>query len=218
MRLNDEASSLTLELVESEDKATRSPMSPESSKEINFIATEEEHQPAPILSAAEKVEVFKLQNITFEVKRGSFVAIIGDVGSGKSSLFYSLAGEMNYDRVCPPAVEINGKVSFLPQQPWIINATLRENILFGLPFDRQLYDDVISFASMESDIKILNNGDLTEIGEKGINLSGGQKARVSLARALYSRSDIFLLDDVLSAVDIHVGTHIMEQCFKKYLA
>ena len=217
VRLDDEASSLTLELAESEDKATRSPMSSESSKEINFIATEEEQQPAPILSAAEKAEVFKLQNINFEVKRGSFVAIIGDVGSGKSSLFYSLAGEMNYDRVCPPAVEINGKVSFLPQQPWIINATLRENILFGLPFDQQLYDDVISFAAMESDIKILNNGDLTEIGEKGINLSGGQKARVSLARALYSQSDIYLLDDVLSAVDIHVGTHIMEQCFKKYL-
>ena len=161
---------------------------------------------------------FKLQDINLEVKKGSFVAIIGDIGSGKSSLFYSLCGEMSHNKENPPQITINGNVAFLPQKPWIINATLRDNITFGNPFNKQLYDKIIHYAAMESDLEILANGDLTEIGEKGINLSGGQKARVGLARALYNQPDIFLLDDVLSAVDIHVGTHIIEKCFSQYLA
>lgn len=161
---------------------------------------------------------FRLQDINLEVKKGSFVAIIGDIGSGKSSLFYSLLGEMSYSKEDPPQITINGNKAFLPQKPWIVNATLRDNITFGNPFNKQLYDKVINCAAMESDLKILPNGDLTEIGEKGINLSGGQKARVALARALYNQPDIYLLDDVLSAVDVHVGTHIIEKCFSDYLS
>ena len=167
---------------------------------------------------AVKASCFELEKINMTIFKGSFVAIIGDVGSGKSSLFYSLVGEMTPSNLKPPQVTINGRLAYLPQKPWIINATLRENILFGLPYDKERFDKVIKMAAMESDLKVLDYGDQTEIGEKGINLSGGQKARVSLARALYSEPDIFLLDDVLSAVDIHVGTYIMERCFLEHLA
>lgn len=163
-------------------------------------------------------KAFRLQEINLEIQKGAFVAIIGDVGSGKSSLFYSLVGEMGYSVEDPPEVYINGSMAFLPQKPWIINATLRENILFGKPYSEELYNAIISYAALEADLKVLTHGDMTEIGEKGINLSGGQKARVGLARALYSQPDIFILDDILSAVDVHVGTQIIEKCLKGYLA
>lgn len=183
---------------------------------------EQNHQALELMSpkseSQEKDDYFRLENINLKISRGSFVAIIGDVGCGKSSLFYSLVGEMTTRKSSPPDVRINGSLAYLPQKPWIINATLRENILFGQPYDKERFDRVISFSAMESDLTMLDHGELTEIGEKGINLSGGQKARVSLARALYSQPDIFLLDDVLSAVDVHVGTHIIEKCLLKYVA
>ncbi|KAK6056899.1 ABC transporter, ATP-binding protein, partial [Cooperia oncophora] len=108
-------------------------------------------------------------------------------------------------------VGLHGKVAYVPQQPWIQNMTLRDNILFGKPFDRRRYNQVLSACALKPDLKMLANGDLTEIGEKGINLSGGQKARVSLARAVYQDSDVYLLDDPLSAVDAHVGRHLFEK-------
>lgn len=160
---------------------------------------------------------FELQDLNLTVKKGDFIAVIGDVGAGKSSLFYSLVGEMYFDPSDPPEISINGEMVLLTQKPWIINASLKENILFGKPFDEELYQKCIRYAALESDLDVLPNRDDSEIGEKGINLSGGQKARVSLARALYSEGDIYLLDDVLSAVDIHVGTFIIEECLNKYL-
>ncbi|KAJ1932293.1 hypothetical protein FBU59_006423, partial [Linderina macrospora] len=106
------------------------------------------------------------------------------------------------------SVTVRGSVALVPQQPWIINATLRDNILFGKKFDQAFYDKVLDACALRADIEMLAGGDMTEIGEKGINLSGGQKARISLARAVYSRADVYLLDDPLSAVDAHVGKHI----------
>uniref|UniRef100_A0A8R1ETX6 ABC transmembrane type-1 domain-containing protein n=1 Tax=Caenorhabditis japonica TaxID=281687 RepID=A0A8R1ETX6_CAEJA len=108
-------------------------------------------------------------------------------------------------------IGVNGRVAYVPQQPWIQNMTLRDNITFGRPFDRKRYDQVLHACALKADIKILPAGDRTEIGEKGINLSGGQKARVSLARAVYQNLDVYLLDDPLSAVDAHVGRHIFEK-------
>ena len=107
-------------------------------------------------------------------------------------------------------ININGSISYVAQQAWIQNETVRNNIIFGKNLDRNLYDNVIESCALISDLKILPAEDMTEIGEKGINLSGGQKQRVSLARAIYSDSDIYLLDDVLSAVDAHVGKHIFD--------
>lgn len=148
-----------------------------------------------------------LQSINIRVKRGELVAIIGPVGSGKSSLLSGLLGEMYK---FGGKINVSGSMSFVAQQAWIQNATLKENILFGRPYDEQLYNRVVDACALRSDFAILPGGDKTEIGEKGINLSGGQKQRVSLARAVYSNADIVVLDDPLSAVDAHVGKHIFD--------
>ncbi|KAI1286717.1 Multidrug resistance-associated protein 1 [Halotydeus destructor] len=108
-------------------------------------------------------------------------------------------------------VNISGSVAYVPQQAWIQNATVKHNIIFSSSADTARYESVLQSCALEPDLKILEAGDLTEIGEKGINLSGGQKQRVSLARAVYANRDIYLLDDPLSAVDSHVGKHIFDQ-------
>ena len=110
-----------------------------------------------------------------------------------------------------------GSISYAPQVPWIQQATLRENILFGSKFQKARYDAVLRCCALEKDIETLPLGDSTEIGEKGVNLSGGQKQRVSLARAAYSNSDIIIMDDVLSAVDAHVGEHIFCELITGFL-
>ncbi|XP_055852918.1 multidrug resistance-associated protein 1 isoform X3 [Episyrphus balteatus] len=149
-----------------------------------------------------------LKNINMEVKKNTLVAIVGTVGSGKSSVISAFLGEM--DKL-NGRVNTVGSVAYVPQQAWIQNATLRDNILFGKEYDRKRYQKVIDACALRADIQMLAAGDKTEIGEKGINLSGGQKQRISLARAVYSDSDLYLLDDPLSAVDAHVGKHIFEE-------
>lgn len=149
-----------------------------------------------------------LRNINLHVSKGSLVAIVGSVGSGKSSLLNAFLGEM--DKMSGH-VNTFGSIAYVSQQAWIQNATLKDNILFGNPMDKKLYDLVIDACALKPDLEILPGGDLTEIGEKGINLSGGQKQRVSLARAVYNNADIYFLDDPLSAVDSHVGKHIFEK-------
>ncbi|CAJ0582005.1 unnamed protein product, partial [Mesorhabditis spiculigera] len=137
------------------------------------------------------------------VRRGEFVAIVGAVGAGKSSLLNAMLGEMCYLR---GVVELCDKVAYVPQQPWLRNETLRQNILFGKPYDRKLYRRVTDSAQLRTDFEAMDHGDMTEIGENGVTLSGGQKARIGLARALYQEADLYLMDDCLSAVDAHVGS------------
>lgn len=149
----------------------------------------------------------QLEDIELSVEKGSLVAIVGPVGSGKSSLISAILGEMHK---ISGSVNVDGKLAYVPQQAWIQNCTVEDNITFGKPLDRQIYNQVLESCALLDDLKILAGGDQTEIGEKGINLSGGQKQRISLARAVYSDSDIYLLDDPLSAVDSHVGKHIFE--------
>lgn len=128
------------------------------------------------------------------------VAVVGAVGCGKSSLVSVFLGDMEK---ISGRVNLLGSVAYVAQQAWIQNATLKENILFGKPFDQKKYDRVIEACALRSDLDMLPGGDQTEIGEKGINLSGGQKQRVSLARAVYQDADVYFLDDPLSAVDSH---------------
>ncbi|KAH8267412.1 hypothetical protein KR018_000796 [Drosophila ironensis] len=149
-----------------------------------------------------------LRNINIEVRKSNLVALVGTVGSGKSSVVQAFLGEMEK---LAGVVNTVGKLAYVPQQAWIQNATVRDNILFGQPYDRKRYNKVIDACALRADIDILSAGDSTEIGEKGINLSGGQKQRISLARAVYSDADLYLLDDPLSAVDAHVGKHIFEE-------
>jgi ABC-type multidrug transport system fused ATPase/permease subunit len=132
------------------------------------------------------------------------------VGSGKSSLLSGLLGEMHKQNP-NGLININGSIAYVPQQAWIQNATIRDNILFNLDFEKDIYEKIIEACSLKPDLAIMPAGDLTEIGEKGINLSGGQKQRISLARALYARADIYLLDDPLSAVDSHVAKNLFDK-------
>ncbi|XP_074510409.1 multidrug resistance-associated protein 1-like isoform X1 [Sebastes fasciatus] len=149
-----------------------------------------------------------LQRINMKVKTGSLVAVVGHVGSGKSSLLSALLGEMERRS---GFVSIKGSVAYVPQQAWIQNASLKDNILFGGERKESRYHRVLEACALLPDLDILPAGDATEIGEKGLNLSGGQRQRVSLARAVYRKSDVYLLDDPLSAVDAHVGQHIFDR-------
>ncbi|TDH11131.1 hypothetical protein EPR50_G00057620, partial [Perca flavescens] len=149
-----------------------------------------------------------LQRISMKVKTGSLVAIVGHVGSGKSSLLAAMLGEMERRS---GSVSIKGSLAYVPQQAWIQNASLTNNILFGEERTESWYQRVLEACALLPDLDILPAGDATEIGEKGLNLSGGQRQRVSLARAVYRKSDVYLLDDPLSAVDAHVGQHIFDR-------
>ncbi|KAF9919569.1 Multidrug resistance-associated protein 6 [Linnemannia zychae] len=148
-----------------------------------------------------------LRSIQMTAQRGSLTAIVGRVGQGKSSLLSALIGDMYK---LNGKVELYGRVAYVPQQAWICNATLKDNILFGNEYDETKYRRVLFASGLEPDIAMLPGGDLTEIGERGINLSGGQRQRVSLARAAYDEADVYLLDDPLSAVDAHVDHHLWE--------
>ncbi|XP_009463507.1 PREDICTED: canalicular multispecific organic anion transporter 1 [Nipponia nippon] len=148
-----------------------------------------------------------IRDVTLDIAPGSLVAVVGAVGSGKSSLLSAMLGEMENIK---GHVNIQGSLAYVPQQAWIQNATLKDNILFGSELDEARYQQVIKACALLPDLELLPAGDQTEIGEKGINLSGGQKQRVSLARAVYSNADIYVLDDPLSAVDAHVSKYLFE--------
>lgn len=159
-----------------------------------------------------------LKDITLKIKPGEIVGIIGEVGSGKSSLFEAILNSLILlnPKACD-GIHVNGKVGYVPQIPWIQNATIRDNILFFKEYDEKKYNEVLNVSQLTYDLNNFEGGDLTEIGEKGVNLSGGQKVRVSLARALYEDPDIYLFDDPISALDAHIGKKIIKGCIVNYL-
>jgi len=154
-------------------------------------------------------EPFKIKNINLRIPKNSLTAIVGPVGCGKSSLINAIIGEMKRES---GEVTLGGTVGYCPQQAWIQNATVKDNILFGKEYDEVKYKNAIKSCALLHDLKNFPNGDMTEIGERGINLSGGQKQRINLARAVYFDSDIILLDDPLSAVDAHVSRYLFDNC------
>eukprot|EP01033_Poteriospumella_lacustris_P010428 gene10428-7414_t len=158
-----------------------------------------------------------LTNLSLEIRQGELVGVVGTVGSGKSSVLSALLGEMHL-KSGHVYLRDGLSIAYCDQRPWIVNATVRDNILFGREYDEVRFNRAIHVAAMDDDLKILAGGVMTEIGERGINLSGGQKARVCLARAVYNDADIYLLDDPLSAVDAHVGEHIFRKCIKEALS
>ncbi|XP_060989040.1 ATP-binding cassette sub-family C member 4-like [Dama dama] len=150
-----------------------------------------------------------LQGLSFTVRPGELLAVVGHVGAGKSSLLSALLGEL------PPSqgtVSVHGRIAYVSQQPWVFPGTVRSNILFGKKYKEDRYEEIIRACALEEDLQLLEEGDLTEIGDQGTPLSEGQKARISLARAVYQDADIYLLDDPLSAVDAGVSRHLFEQC------
>ncbi|ORX98599.1 P-loop containing nucleoside triphosphate hydrolase protein [Basidiobolus meristosporus CBS 931.73] len=156
-----------------------------------------------------------LHDINLRIKRGSLTAVVGRVGEGKSSLVGALLGEMHR---YSGSVHAFGSLAYVAQSAWILNDTVRSNILFGKPYDEARYRDTIRACALAPDLKMLVNGDKTVVGEKGINLSGGQKQRISLARAIYADADVYILDDPLSAVDAHIDQHIFDHAFSTILA
>jgi ATP-binding cassette subfamily C (CFTR/MRP) protein 4 len=157
---------------------------------------------------------YVLKDATFEAKSSELVAIVGTAGSGKSTLLQVILKEIS---ILSGDVFTEGSLSYTPQQPWIFTGSVRDNILFGEPMDEQKYQEVIRVCCLEHDLSIFPHGDNSLVGERGMLLSGGQKARISLARAVYREADIYLLDDPLAAVDAPVANQIFYRCIRDYL-
>ncbi|XP_013884203.1 ATP-binding cassette sub-family C member 5 [Austrofundulus limnaeus] len=155
-----------------------------------------------------------LHCIDLSVQQGKLLGVCGSVGSGKTSLISAILGQMT---VLEGTVAVRGRMAYVAQQAWILNATLRDNILFGQEYQEDRFQSVLSACCLRPDLNLLPNADLTEIGERGANLSGGQRQRISLARALYSDRDVYILDDPLSALDPRVANHIFRNAIKKQL-
>ena len=158
-----------------------------------------------------------LKNINCEIKKGEFICVIGEVGCGKSSFLQAILNNM-LPLSGQAKIYVSGSISYVSQIPWIRNATIKDNILFYQPYDDERYNKIIDLSQLRQDLEIFEAGDLTEIGEKGVNLSGGQKARISIARALYAEKDIYIFDDPISALDANVGMKVMKNCIIKHLS
>uniref|UniRef100_A0A670YM28 Multidrug resistance-associated protein 4 n=1 Tax=Pseudonaja textilis TaxID=8673 RepID=A0A670YM28_PSETE len=154
------------------------------------------------------MEMTTLQDISFTVKPGELLTVIGPVGAGKSSLLSAVLGELSIIR---GFMDVQGKIAYVSQQPWVFSGTVRNNILFGKDYQKEKYEKVLRVCALKKDIEQLEDGDLTIVGDRGATLSGGQKARINLARAVYQDADIYLLDDPLSAVDAEVSRHLFEK-------
>ena len=143
--------------------------------------------------------------------------VVGAVGSGKSSIVSALLGEL-----APVSGRVDlmpsARISYVAQGAWLMNATLRDNIVFVSEFDDKKYEQVLDAAGLRQDLEELPDGDATEIGERGINLSGGQKQRISIARAMYNEADLYIFDDPLSALDAHVGKHVFQNCISQLVS
>ncbi|XP_051219332.1 putative ABC transporter C family member 15 isoform X2 [Lolium perenne] len=150
-----------------------------------------------------------ITDVNLKVKRGMKVAICGMVGSGKSTLLSCILGEMPK---LAGAVRVSGRKAYVPQTAWILSGNIRDNILFGNPYDKEKYQKIIQACALSRDLELFANGDLTEIGERGINMSGGQKQRIQIARSVYEDADIYLFDDPFSAVDAHTGGQLFKDC------
>ncbi|KAI9841606.1 MAG: hypothetical protein M1837_000513 [Sclerophora amabilis] len=217
---------VSLERIE---KYLESPEKVPSTTPADSVSFEHAYVAWPSDQEASSSEQFTLRDINVEFPNEELSVISGKTGSGKSLLIASVMGEADiisgvikapkppamHDRHDDKATRSNwivpSSIAFVAQIPWIENATFKDNILFGLPFDDQRYRKVIYACALEQDLQMLSDADETEIGANGINLSGGQRWRVSFARALYSRAGILILDDIFSAVDTHVGRHLLEK-------
>ncbi|KAJ6637207.1 putative multidrug resistance-associated protein lethal [Pseudolycoriella hygida] len=155
-----------------------------------------------------------IENVTLDIRPSNLCSIVGVVGSGKSTLLQVILGELELDE---GSLLVNGSISYAPQEPWLFEGTIRQNIIFISDYNEKRYKEVIKVCALERDLELFPHGDATIVGERGVSLSGGQRARVNLARAIYRTADIYLLDDPLSAVDTHVGKQIFEKCILEFL-
>lgn len=185
------------------------PVNVDKTRKKNMVTDNEDKAELAYLNTAKEITKYVevLNDINFGAAKDGLIGICGHVGSGKSSLLLAALGQL---KMTKGHILREGSCAYVSQQAWIVNATFKENILFGKEFDGKRYYEALTVCSLKEDLNMLPGGDETEIGERGINLSGGQKQRVALARALYASRDIYFLDDPLSAVDAHVGSYIFQ--------
>ena len=196
----------------------------EKQTEINQVAAADEvkdlDRPSALCASnltykpIDRQDEFILQDIEFVARSQSLIVITGPVGSGKSTLLSAIAGEISDTS---ETITHQERLIYLPQTAWVFSGTIRENILFGQPYEEHKYARIIEACALTEDIQRFPGGDQTVVGERGEVLSGGQQARVSLARVVYADGDLYLLDDPLSAVDFKVGQHIFDKCIKDLL-
>ncbi|PQM42316.1 putative ABC transporter C family member 15 [Prunus yedoensis var. nudiflora] len=168
--------------------------------------TSEQDLKTPTITITEEIKIMK----------GSKVAVCGSVGSGKSSLLLSILGEI--PKISGAGAKVYGTKAYVSQSAWIQTGTIRDNVLFGKEMNRGCYEEVLEICALDQDVNTWADGDLTVVGERGITLSGGEKQRVQLARAVYSDSDVYIFDDPFSAVDAHTGTHLFKKCLLQHLS
>jgi len=169
-------------------------------------------------SSSNTLSQVQIHHLNLSIKKGQFIAVIGSVGSGKTSLLSSIVGLLS---LRSGNISVSGSKTFCGADAWLINDTLQRNITFGHhhePIDKRRYRRAIESCALNADLEVFPGGDQVEIGSKGYTLSGGQKARVQLARAVYHDADVYLLDDPLSAVDAEVGAHLFDKCLRKTLS
>jgi len=195
-----------LTLPEPEKRKTKSSRK-QKKLDVVAAAVEKEQGLTPAGNTTPTVP-FHLEALNFSVSRHELLAVVGSVGSGKSSLLAALAGDM---RRTEGSITMSANLAYCPQYAWIQNATVRENIVFGKDYDPEWYAAVVEACALQRDLDMLPDGDRTEIGERGITVSGGQKQRLNIARAIYFNADIVLMDDPLSAVDAHVGKRLFDK-------
>ena len=212
---DDKTSNTLLEEKKKQSKANKneSGLATESEERNQELPSSSSEQPLVVSNLSYKMikdeDKHILTDISFVTPRRSLTAICGQVGSGKSTLLCAIAGQLN---LSGGTVQYPRPLVYVPQVPWLFSGTIRENILFSAPYHPEWYSTVVEACALKEDIELFPDMDETVIGQKGVALSGGQKARVSLARAVYSCADVYVLDDPLSAVDQKVGDQIFEKC------
>ena len=167
------------------------------------------------LRSSENNDKYILRDISFEAAQSSLVVLSGPVGSGKSSLLSAINQEVT---ISEGNISCAGNIAYVSQTPWVFPGTIRENILFGEDYDEGRFKTIVEVCALQADLNIFPDSDQTIVGERGVILSGGQQARISLARAVYADADVYLLDDPLSAVDAKVGQHIFQKCICELLS
>ena len=219
-------------LLEKEDKEKIEKLSTKEDKEQNGIIIEKEDKDKDILindkendnndkknEDIPEIEIIKLlSEINLKVEKGDLIGIVGPVGAGKTCLLNAILNNLDVlNNLTGKKIKINGSLAYVPQKAWILNDTVRNNIIFKKPFDKERYQTILNICQLNPDLELFKSGDMTQISDKGSNLSGGQKTRITIARAVYSNSDIYLFDDPLSALDSHVGEAIFNGLIKDYL-